>query len=97
MGPTQCEDEKELVTSGHEARKSFAKGTCALEVHCRGGNLEVKTKGYFISERERERVCVHEQGRGRDMDTQSEAGSRLWAVSTEPDTGLEPTNREITT
>lgn len=49
VGPTQCEDEKELVTSGHEARKSFAKGTCALEVHCLGGNSEVKTKGYFIS------------------------------------------------
>ena len=29
--------------------------------------------------------------------TESEAGSRLRAVSTEPDAGLELTNREITT
>ena len=32
-----------------------------------------------------------------EPDTESEAGSRLWAVSTEPDAGLEFTNREITT
>ena len=31
----------------------------------------------------------------REGDTESEAGSRLRAVSTEPDTGLEPTSREI--
>ena len=30
-------------------------------------------------------------------DTESEAGSRLGAVSTEPDVGLELTNREIMT
>ena len=30
-------------------------------------------------------------------DTESEAGSRLWAVSTEPDAGLELTDREIMT
>ena len=34
------------------------------------------------------------QGEG---DTESETGSRLWAVSTEPDAGLELTNREIVT
>ena len=33
----------------------------------------------------------------REGDTESEAGSRLWAVSTEPDAGFEPTNREILT
>ena len=33
----------------------------------------------------------------REGDTESEAGSRLWAVSTEPDMGLEPTDREIMT
>ena len=40
------------------------------------------------------------QGEGaaeREGDTESEAGSRLRAVSTEPDVGLEPTNREIIT
>ena len=42
----------------------------------------------FIFETETER----EQGRGRDRegDTESEAGSWLRAVSTEPDVGLEP-------
>ena len=33
----------------------------------------------------------------REGDTESEAGSRLRAVSTEPDTGLELTDREIMT
>ena len=33
----------------------------------------------------------------REGDTESEAGSRLGAVNTEPDAGLEPTNWEIMT
>ena len=33
----------------------------------------------------------------REGDTESEAGSRLRAVSTDPDAGLEPTDREIVT
>ena len=39
------------------------------------------------------------RGRGeeREGNTESEAGSRLRAVSTEPDAGLKPTNREIMT
>ena len=37
------------------------------------------------------------QGSGRDRETESEAGSRLWPVSTESDTGLELTNCEIMT
>ena len=36
-------------------------------------------------------------GGEREGDTESEAGSRLRAVSTEPDAGLEHTNREIMT
>ena len=36
-------------------------------------------------------------GAEREGDTESETGSRLWAVSTEPDTGLELTDREIMT
>ena len=36
-------------------------------------------------------------GAERAGDTESEAGSRLWAVSTEPDAGLEHTDREIMT
>ena len=34
-------------------------------------------------------------GAETEGDTESEAGSRLRAVSPEPDAGLEPTNREI--
>ena len=33
----------------------------------------------------------------REGDTESEAGSRLPAVSTEPEVGLEPMNHEIMT
>ena len=36
-------------------------------------------------------------GAEREGDTESEAGSRLWAVSPEPDAGLELTDREIVT
>ena len=36
-------------------------------------------------------------GAEREGDTESKAGSRLRAVSTEPDAGLELTNREIMT
>ena len=36
-------------------------------------------------------------GAEKEGDTESEAGSRLWAVSTEPDLGLELTNFRIMT
>ena len=36
-------------------------------------------------------------GARREGDTESEAGSRFWAVSTEPDVGLELTDWEIMT
>ena len=44
-----------------------------------------------------ERETEHKWGRGRERegDTESEAASRLWAVSTEPGAGLKPTNCEI--
>ena len=52
----------------------------------------------FLRERERERETeVSGGGAEREGDTESEAGSRLHAVSTDPDTGLEPTNCEIVT
>ena len=38
-----------------------------------------------------------ERVREREGDTESEAGSRLCVVSTEPNVGLEPTNSEIMT
>ena len=41
--------------------------------------------------------CVSGGRAERKGDTESEAGSRLWAVSTETDAGLELTDREIMT
>ena len=51
----------------------------------------------FIFETERERPSASEEGAEREGDTEYEAGFRLPAVSTEPNTGLELTNREIVT
>ena len=51
----------------------------------------------FGSERERQRQKVSGEGAQGKGDTESEAGSRLRAVSTEPDAGLELMNREIMT
>ena len=50
----------------------------------------------YFWERERKRERENELGRGqREGDTESQAGSRLWAVSAEPDAGLEPTEHKI--
>ena len=49
----------------------------------------------FIFERERDSVSG--EGAERQGDAESETGSRLWAVSTEPDAGLELTNYEMMT
>ena len=51
----------------------------------------------FIYFWDREIQSMNRGGAEREGDTESEAGSRLWAVSTEPDVGLEPTDREIMT
>ena len=44
-----------------------------------------------------ERQSVSGGGAETEGDTESEAGSRLWAVSTEHDMGLQPMNHEIMT
>ena len=51
----------------------------------------------YLLLRDRERQSMSMGGAERGGDTESKAGSRLWAVSTEPDTGLELTNRETMT
>ena len=51
----------------------------------------------FIFERERERERERVGERQREGDMKSNAGSRLQAVGTEPDVGLQPTNSEIMT
>ena len=45
----------------------------------------------------RQRQSMSRGGAERETYTDSEAGSRLQAVITEPDEGLEPRNREIMT
>ena len=44
-----------------------------------------------------ERGCEQQRGKERQGDTDSEAGSRLSAGSTEPDAGLELTNCKVMT
>ena len=52
----------------------------------------------YLFLRARERNSASGGGTEKEGDTESEAGSRLRrAVSTEPDAGLGPTNREIMT
>ena len=51
----------------------------------------------FIYFWDRVRQSISGGGAEREGDTESEAGSSLWAVSTEPDAGLELTNHEIMT
>ena len=51
----------------------------------------------FLRERVSEQAGVSRGGAEREGDTETEAGFRLWAISTEPDVGLEPMNHEIMT
>ena len=51
----------------------------------------------FIYFWDRDRQSMNRGGSEREGGTESETGSRLWAVSTEADAGLELTNREIMT
>ena len=46
---------------------------------------------------DRERQSMSWGGADREGDTESKAGSRLWAVSTEPNAGIKPMNCEIMT
>ena len=58
--------------------------------------LFLKKKFFFnVYVWDRGRQSMSGGGAEREGDTESETASRLWAVSTEPDAGLEPTNREI--
>ena len=52
---------------------------------------------FFIYFWDRERQSMNGGGAEREGDTESETGSRLRAISPEPDTGLELTDREIMT
>ena len=62
------------------------------EVHCHN------QRAYsFERDRQTDRSSTSRGGAESEGDTESEAGSRLQAVSTGPDAGLEPTNRETMT
>ena len=50
---------------------------------------------YFLGDRERQ--SMNGGGAEREGDTESETGSRLRAISPEPDAGLELPDREIAT
>ena len=52
---------------------------------------------FFIYLWDRERQSMNGGGAEREGDTESETGSRLRAISPEPDAGLELTDREIVT
>ena len=51
----------------------------------------------YLLSTDRERQTMSRRGAEREGDPESEAGSRLRAVSTERNAGLEPMNREIVT
>ena len=51
----------------------------------------------FIYFWDRERQSMNGRGAEREGDTEPETGSRLRAISPEPDAGLELTDREIVT
>ena len=51
----------------------------------------------YLFFRERERQSVSRRGAERQGNTESQVGSRLWAVSTEPDAGVTFPDREIMT
>ena len=59
----------------------------------RNSNLNEKTIYFW----DRERQSINGGGAEREGDTESETGSRLRAISPEPDLGLELTDREIIT
>ena len=44
-----------------------------------------------------DRQSMSRGGAEKEGDTEPEAGSRFWAVSTEPEAGLEPTDHELMT
>ena len=52
---------------------------------------------FWERERDRQRQSVNGGGLEREGDTESQAGSSLWALSTEPYVGLEPTDHKIMT
>ena len=64
--------------------------SCGISIFLNGGV-------YWFWDTDRQTECKWGRGREREGDTESEAGSRLWAVTTEPNAGLEIMHRKIMT
>ena len=75
-----------FITALHEALKFQSISTHTLDLS------DFFSKVYLFL---RERQSASRGGTEREGDTESEAGSRLRAVSTEPDAGLELTNCDM--
>ena len=71
--------------------KSKRQSKCDLHI------LKKKIFNVYLLLRDRARQSMSRGGAERGGDTEFEAGSRLPVLSTEPNTGLEPTNCEIMT
>ena len=66
----------------------------ALNVQIALGSIDIFFNIYLFL---RQRESMNRGGLEKEGDTESETGFRLRAVSTEPDAGLEPMDREIMT
>ena len=96
-----------LTAQGLEtALDSLSSSLCPFPAHALSLSLKnestLKKKIFFnvslfLRERGSEIECGWGRGREREGDTESEAGSRLWAVSMEPHMGVELMNHKIMT
>ena len=97
-GNAKCRRASEMLDLGHSYPVYWADQwglqSCSEEIAFNFFNVCL-----FLKEREREteRRSVSREGAQREGDTESESGSRLWAVSIELNAGLELTNQEIMT
>ena len=85
------QEEKVIVIQQRERKKCGGRGLPGLSGVSFFFNVYL-----FLKKREKERG--HKRGGAeREGHTESETGTRFQAVSTEPDMGLDPMNREIMT
>ena len=87
-----------MNTSLHFSRLNVREYNC-LELHWRSvfSFIFLFFFNVYFYFWDRERQSMNGGGSEREGDTESEIGSRLWVVSTEPNAGLELTDRETMT
>ena len=93
LGPLPLSQEATTVTIVHELPETLSIPVLYANKGTHTHSLFLKNFLMFIFFKERQSLSG--AGAEREGDTESEAGSRLRAVSTEPDAGLELPNREI--